>query len=103
MVKSDISECTGLDPSWTHLTTTSTFPLVTGTILVVACDTGYMNIGNSTATCDRNTSYLYVHEPECKPGRFYFDHIMHQRIYHSIKPFFNPSQFTIIIFFIIQS
>ena len=66
-----VSECTGLDPSWMHLTTTATFPLVTGTTLYVSCGTvGYMNIGDSTLTCNKNSSYIYVDEPECSPGKF---------------------------------
>ena len=53
-----------------NLTTTATFPLVTGTTVDVTCDTRYMNTGDGTVTCDRDTSYLYVDEPLCSLGKF---------------------------------
>ena len=62
-----VSECTGLDPSWMHLTTTATFPLVTGTTVDVTCHTRiYRNTGDSTVTCDQDTRYRYGDEPECQ-------------------------------------
>ena len=60
-------ECTGLKTEWTStIQTTTQFPVVYGTVLVLTCsDPDAENKGSSQVTCTSGTSFTYLTEPNC--------------------------------------
>ena len=64
--------CTGLKVEWRNtIATTTTFPVVHGTVVEVKCsDTGALNSGSSIVTCITQTQFTYAKEPSCStPGK----------------------------------
>ena len=61
-----ISECISLNPTWDNMETETSFPIVLGSVVQIACETGYRLEGSNTVTCDRGTTYTFVEQPACK-------------------------------------
>ena len=66
-----ISECTGLNPTWSNLKTETQFPVVYGTVVTVTCDPGYELQGSNTVTCNIDTTFTFQDQPTCEQlGKF---------------------------------
>ena len=64
--------CTGLKVEWRNtIATTTTFPVVHGTVVEVKCsDPVALNTGSSIVTCITQTQFTYSKEPSCSnPGK----------------------------------
>ena len=64
--------CTGLKVEWRNtIATTTTFPVVHGTVVEVKCsDTRALNSGSRIVTCITQTQFTYAKEPSCStPGK----------------------------------
>ena len=58
--------CTGLKTTWTNMRTiTSIFPVATGTVVSLTCNTGYELEGDKEVTCIQNTEFKFTEEPAC--------------------------------------
>ena len=52
--------------------TETKFPVVFGTLVKVACDTGYELKGSNTIVCDKNTTFTLMEQPACiQLGEFF--------------------------------
>ena len=64
--------CTGLKVEWRNtIATTTTFPVVHGTVVEVKCsDPVALNTGSSIVTCITQTQFTFTGEPSCStPGK----------------------------------
>ena len=80
--------CTALEAGWRNtITTTTTFPVVPGTVVEVKCsDSGAINEGSSTVTCSSLTQFTYVKEPSCStPGKVNEVHSKYIAYYSSFR------------------
>ncbi|KAL5253132.1 hypothetical protein ACHWQZ_G015784 [Mnemiopsis leidyi] len=48
-----------------YLTTTTTFPITHGTVVMVTCDSDYVLSGSYVITCYRDRNYLFASTPKC--------------------------------------
>ena len=76
-LRSYISECTSLNPTWDNMETETPFPIVFGTAVEITCDTGYKVEGSNRVTCDRGTTYTFVEQPACKELGKLFRHCVY--------------------------
>ena len=60
--------CTAL-PSINNLATTVAFPVNYGTLVSVGCNTGNTLSGDSSITCEKDTTFRYKDEPVCNQGK----------------------------------
>ena len=49
------------------MTTETTFPVSTGTLITVKCHDGLTNIGSEIITCQNKIHYKFDDEPGCEP------------------------------------
>ena len=62
----DVPKCTGLDSQWSNMVMTSNeFPVPIGTKIILGCDDGYHQFGDSEISCQQNTQFYFVSEPKC--------------------------------------
>ena len=60
--------CTELPAAVSDMTTTTTFPVIVGTVVEVACKTGHTLTGDNTITCIRDSSFNINQRPICTIG-----------------------------------
>jgi len=60
--------CTELPAAVSDMTTTSTFPVIVGTVVEVSCKPGHTLTGDNTITCIRDISFTIGHLPTCTIG-----------------------------------
>ena len=66
-----IADCPGLPGEFTHLTTTTTFPVSPADEVVVKCaDENLLLSGSSVFTCIDEYKYHYQSEPTCEASQF---------------------------------
>ena len=62
--------CTALPASISDMTTTSTFPVIVGTVVEVNCKPGHTLAGDNTIICIKGTSFTIKQRPTCTIGLF---------------------------------
>ena len=60
-----VVQCSGLNPDWTNMDTTSSFPVPAGTVLSLSCNDGYELKGDSKVTCTEDTEFQFSEKPNC--------------------------------------
>ena len=61
--------CTELPAAVADMTTTTTFPVIVGTVVEVRCQPGYTQTGGNTITCIQGVSYTIGERPTCTIGQ----------------------------------
>ena len=60
--------CTELPAAVSHMRTTTTFPVIVGTVVEVQCQPGYTQAGGKTITCVKGISFTIGEYPTCTIG-----------------------------------
>ena len=60
--------CTELPAAVSGMTTTSTFPVIVGTVVEVNCKPGHTLFGDNTITCIRDILFTIGRRPTCTLG-----------------------------------
>ena len=60
--------CTELPAAVSDMVTTSTFPVIVGTVVEVNCKPGHTLAGDNTITCIRDVSFTIGQRPTCTIG-----------------------------------
>ncbi|KAL5259814.1 hypothetical protein ACHWQZ_G010058 [Mnemiopsis leidyi] len=60
-----LDTCTELPAAVSHMTTTTSFPVIVGTVVEVKCQPGYTQAGDSTITCIEGVSFTIGQRPTC--------------------------------------
>ena len=60
--------CTEPPAALSDMTTTSTFPVIVGTVVEVACKSGHTLAGDNTITCERGVLFTMEQRPTCTIG-----------------------------------
>ena len=61
--------CTELPLSMSHMTASTTFPVIVGTVVEVRCPPGHTQAGDNTITCIEGTSFTVGERPTCTIGK----------------------------------
>ena len=86
-------DCTRLHPVWFYLTTETTFPVSTGTLITVKCHDGLTNIGSEIITCQNKIHYKFDDEPGCDPhGKS-----LPKKVFKRIIPALHAIKFVVVI------